>query len=476
MTFEEKLKRRKRNKFTYLGFLLLRRMAGLFDSHCHAGATKSSLKHVHKVACGMAVMGTSEDDWEIVEEACTLYNGSRARARPSSSSSSSARAVACYGVHPWFAHKVEQGWEDRLRARLKANPLALLGECGLDKAARTPETGKNEYKLQIEVFKTQIAMAAELGRPVSVHCVRAVGKIYEILEAAAKAGALPPAVAMHSFGADAAWIARFLKLPTKVYIGFSECINHRVDRGTGDAHAKLAANVNAVPLDNLLLESDLDDPLYIDEYVKRFNRTLAALRGLPPSALGAATTANALTFIGTVGPAATGEAAAARRGGGDTEERDGGGEGKNGDDGGGGALAAAAAAAAGAAAGAAGVEDPAAALSKITIKKMKTKDIKKELTARGLSIHGQRADLIKRLVEVADDSDAGEPAAGGKGGDDSGTNASAPPPAATALPEDEEPDGESKTDNDGSTAAVEGERQWKKLVCFGTTSSGEDKP
>ena len=74
------------------------------------------------------------------------------------------------------------------------------------------------------------------------------------------------------------------------------------------------------------------------------------------------------------------------------------------------------------------------------------------------------------------DSDAVEPAAGGKGGDDGGTNASAPPPAATALPEDEEPDGESKTDNDGSTAAGEGERQWKKLVCFGTTSSGEDKP
>ena len=119
----------------------------------------------------MAVMGTSEDDWEIVEEACTLYNGSRARARPSSSSSSSARAVACYGVHPWFAHKVEQGWEDRLRARLKANPLALLGECGLDKAARTPETGKTEYKLQSDsaslsnrVFILSLSVALESTR------------------------------------------------------------------------------------------------------------------------------------------------------------------------------------------------------------------------------------------------------------------------------------------------------------------------
>ena len=107
-----------------------------------------------------------------------------------------------------------------------------------------------------------------------------------------------------------------------------------------------------------MLESDLDDPLYIDEHAKSFTRTLAGIHGMHPE-LGAATTANALTIIGTVGPAAAGEAAAAG------------------------------------AAGEAGVEDPASARSKITIKMMKTKDTKKELTGRGLNIHGQRADLIK---------------------------------------------------------------------------------
>ena len=40
----------------------------------------------------------------------------------------------------------------------------------------------------------QVALAHELQRPVSIHCVRAVGKVYEVLEQAKKTKTLPPAV------------------------------------------------------------------------------------------------------------------------------------------------------------------------------------------------------------------------------------------------------------------------------------------
>lgn len=87
------------------------------------------------------------------------------------------------GIHPWRAHAASPGWLDRLEtvlvqhARHRA-PGFLVGEIGLDKAARTPETGRCEYAAQKAVFAAQLQLAAKLGRPISVHCVKAAGTMY----------------------------------------------------------------------------------------------------------------------------------------------------------------------------------------------------------------------------------------------------------------------------------------------------------
>ena len=49
---------------------------------------------------------------------------------------------------------------------------SLPAHPGLDKAARTPDTGRVEYERQQSVFRSQLLLAHELGRPVSVHCVK----------------------------------------------------------------------------------------------------------------------------------------------------------------------------------------------------------------------------------------------------------------------------------------------------------------
>jgi Tat protein secretion system quality control protein TatD with DNase activity len=134
--------------------------------------------------CPMAV---EEGDWAALASLGTTTDG---------------KDIASYGlgIHPWKAHQAAPGWESRLEAALKAHPEALVGECGLDKAARTPDTGQVEWEAQLACFHAQLRLAASLGRPVSVHCVRAHGAVYEHLkQAEARGEATPPTVALHSY-------------------------------------------------------------------------------------------------------------------------------------------------------------------------------------------------------------------------------------------------------------------------------------
>lgn len=79
-------------------------------------------------------------------------------------------------VHPWFAHNLstelksvfDDEWIQKLRFLLEKYPSSIIGEIGLDKVARTPETKKNEIHLQIPIFEAQVKLATQLNRPISV--------------------------------------------------------------------------------------------------------------------------------------------------------------------------------------------------------------------------------------------------------------------------------------------------------------------
>ena len=245
----------------------------LYDAHSHAGIDiedPSLHESLHAIQSPSAVMSTEEYNWPRTLKATEyLPQGS----------------VPALGIHPWFAHRVGEGWLERLRVALLKHPRALVGEIGLDKVARTPETKRCEYATQKLVFQQQLQLATQLQRPVSVHCVRAVGTMYDFLaasstapppkrkikskstslqsssgggsgsgdhnargrgdgECASTSPGLPPAVAMHSFMASPDWVPRFLALPTTVYFGFSEVVNHR-NSNPWDKTAKLLRAVRS---------------------------------------------------------------------------------------------------------------------------------------------------------------------------------------------------------------------------------------
>lgn len=198
----------------------------------------------------MFLMGVSPShDWAVLGSLADELDALEAADRQ--------HITLCFGVHPWYAHVQDADglWLAQLRALLERVPHALLGEIGLDRVAVTPDTGRCEFAAQQAALARQLDLAACLARPVSLHCVRAFGSLFDELRARA-ADALPPTLALHSYTGTAGFALSLLALPrvgARVYFSFSSVINARGGR------AKLAAVLAVVPRERVLLESDEDD-------------------------------------------------------------------------------------------------------------------------------------------------------------------------------------------------------------------------
>jgi TatD DNase family protein len=138
-----------------------------FDAHCHLQderllamcgdiLSRAASAGVKKMSC----CGTSEKDWEQVRELTAAHEC----VHPS------------FGLHPWYAAGRTEQWETALVSHLKEMPQACVGEIGLDHAL-----DESTFAGQEAVFCKQLAIAAEYGRPVTIHCRRAFGRLVELL-------------------------------------------------------------------------------------------------------------------------------------------------------------------------------------------------------------------------------------------------------------------------------------------------------
>lgn len=125
---------------------------------------------------GSIANGTCEDDWPRVAEL--------ARAYPN-------YITPSFGLHPWKVSTRSDHWLSVLKEHLLEFPNAGLGECGLDRCITQPH-----FQEQKEVFLSQLILAQELARPVTVHCLKAWGPLLEILYSLEKS----PRFLIHSFG------------------------------------------------------------------------------------------------------------------------------------------------------------------------------------------------------------------------------------------------------------------------------------
>lgn len=199
------------------------------------------------------------------------------------------------GIHPWWAHLARPGWGARLRTALEQLPHAIIGEIGLDKIATTKETGKTEWAAQVQVWEEQMRLASELRRPVSMHCVRAQGTVYDWLKAR-QAFEYPPSLAFHSYTGSPEMATALLRLPhleNRLFFGFSAAVCLR----TPAAEAKLRDVLRVIPPTTILLESDLDDRAAIPDAMARICAFVAEATNLERQALVEITTGNAARFL-----------------------------------------------------------------------------------------------------------------------------------------------------------------------------------
>ena len=215
----------------------------LFDSHSHlqsgkfgrpAGEMVADMKDAGITGC--VVNATREDDWEAVAALAREFPG---------------HVFPAYGIHPWHADAAAEGWEERLRKRLLSDPVASVGEVGVDGWAKSPG-----MEVQLPVFIKQAELAAETGRVMTVHCLKAWEKLFEAMD---RAAAWPEKFLMHSFGGSLEVAERLLK--KGAWFSFSGHFLHERKRKVLEVFRKL-------PEDRILLETDAPDMIPPEDCVK----------------------------------------------------------------------------------------------------------------------------------------------------------------------------------------------------------------
>ena len=204
-------------------------MNGWFDAHNHLqdprlGDVAAEARQAGVIRC--VVNATREEDW-------TAVAGLAAR-HPEF-------VVPSFGIHPWHAHTATDGWQGRLRDVLEAHPGAGIGEIGLDKWVDSPS-----IDCQMPVFLDQLRMARELGRPATIHCLKAWGPLFDALDRCEA----PARFLMHSFNGSIETARRLL--PAGAWFS---CSGYFLREGKD----RVLDVFRELPPDRILLETDAPD-------------------------------------------------------------------------------------------------------------------------------------------------------------------------------------------------------------------------
>ncbi len=192
--------------------------------------------------------------------------------------------LATAGVHPHDAAKAGAETFKNLEALARHPKIVAIGEIGLDY-----HYDFAPHDTQQAVFREQMAIAAEAGKPVVIHTREAWDDTFDLLEKVWSPHGLP--TILHCFTGGPAEAARALALG--FYLAFGGVVTYPKSEAVREA-AKLA------PLDRILIETDAP---YLAPTPKRGKRnepaylaytaeTLAQVRGIPAAELIQATSEN----------------------------------------------------------------------------------------------------------------------------------------------------------------------------------------
>jgi len=201
---------------------------------------------------------------------------------------------AAVGVHPHDAAEAEEASFDELRSLAESSSkVVAIGEIGLDFFRNL-----SPREIQMKVFRRQLDLARQVGKPALIHCRDAHAETVEILRAE---GVREIGGIMHCFSGDEAVARQCLDLG--LLISIAGPVTYPNAR-------KLPAVVKMVPADHLAVETDCpflppqpyrgkrNEPAYLPLIAAR----LAEVKGVPVEELAARMAANALTLFGIPSP------------------------------------------------------------------------------------------------------------------------------------------------------------------------------
>ncbi|KAF9245860.1 TatD DNase family Scn1 [Melanogaster broomeanus] len=254
------------------------------DVHCHPTDSEVTAEAMDNLSITICAMSSRQSDQLLVRDLANAYPD---------------KVVPCFGYHPWFSHWISlEPYSSReehfrrlfspsaeqqdtfarllphlpdpvsladvltdLRQNLSAFPQAMLGEVGLDRAARvpidyfaslrelTPFTVPLEH--QLAILESQVDLAVELGRNVSIHSVKSHLATLDLLDRMHKKHGprwLQISIDLHSCGISPETWRAIEKRHTNVYMSLSTVIN-----GRSPNHRALIA---ACSSHRILVESD----------------------------------------------------------------------------------------------------------------------------------------------------------------------------------------------------------------------------
>lgn len=230
-----------------------------------------------------------------------------------------------FGIHPWYSHLFTNGETDKVKhynevlspapdnelldilphpininehlnqitELCKRYPGSGIGELGLDKMFRIPSNGyygnqeiQEDIKLtncrvkmdhQMMVFTKQLELAQKLERPISVHCVKAHGPLYDTIKQYDI-----PLIILHSFSGSVdqakRWVKDYTKRNQKLKFSFSNYIN-----GVEEKREAFKQLIDILHDDQILIETDMSlDKHLNNDYEKHLfgiSETVRQLRG-----------------------------------------------------------------------------------------------------------------------------------------------------------------------------------------------------
>lgn len=255
----------------------------LYDTHCHLDArfdvpldTLIADARAEGVAA-MVLPGVAPESW----------------ARSAAVASRFPEVHLALGIHPQAVRDLSDA---ELNAGLDALPAQLagcvaVGEIGLDHLAdRDPA----QRARQRRTFLAQLDIAATLGLPPLIHCVKAHGALLELWADHPCRRNLPGV--LHAYSGSADLVPRFVELGLFLSIAGGVTVPNA---------RRLPAAVPAIPDDRLLIETDapyqpphpLEGRPNRPGRLREVARAVAALRGVGEAHVAAVTWRNATTLF-----------------------------------------------------------------------------------------------------------------------------------------------------------------------------------